>query len=210
MSVLNKLASALGERNTIPNKELAKQIVDKNDGKAITELVANLSNKSKTIQSDCIKTLYEIGERKPSLIAGHAKDFIALLDSKNNRMQWGAMTALSSIAGEVPETIYPALAKIVAIADSGSVITKDHCVKILTILSGMKQYANVAFPLLKEQIMNSPVNQLPTYAENALPVVPKDEHIQFATMLSQRLTDDMVYTKRKRLEKTISKLQRNK
>jgi len=210
MSVLNKLASALGERNTIPNKELAKQIADKNDGNAVAELVANLGNKSKTIQSDCIKTLYEIGELKPALIASHAKDFIALLDSKNNRMQWGAMTALSSIAAEVPKTIYPALAKIVAIADNGSVITKDHCVKILTILSGMKQYADAAFPLLKEQIMNSPVNQLPTYAENALPVVPKDEQAQFAMMLSKRLADEITDTKRKRLEKTISKLQRNK
>jgi len=58
--------------------------------------------------------------------------------------------------------------------------------------------------------MNSPVNQLPTYAENALPVVPKDEQAQFAMMLSKRLADEITDTKRKRLEKTISKLQRNK
>src|ERR1043165_2263054 len=100
MSVLSKLASSQNRRDEVPNQELARQIVKDNDKKAVRELVENLSNKSKAIQSDCIKTLYEIGEQNPSLIAAHVADFIALLDSKNNRLQWGAMSALNTVAPE--------------------------------------------------------------------------------------------------------------
>jgi len=206
MSVLDKLAFALGERSEVPNKALAQQIVAKNDKAAVAELAENLNNKNKAVQADCIKTLYEVGALKPSLISGYAKQFITLLDSKNNRMQWGAMTALSSIVAEAPKAIYNALPKIVDVADKGSVITKDHCAKILTALCGIKQYTAEAFSLLSEQILNAPVNQLPTYAENALPIVPKAEQAAFAEMLSKRLKDEMTDTKRRRLEKVISKL----
>lgn len=206
MSVLDKLASSLGRRDEVPNKELALLIADKNDKKAIAELAENLGNKNKEIQSDCIKTLYEVGELKPVLVAPYAKDFIALLDSKNNRLQWGAMTALSSIAAENPKDVYAALAKIVAVADKGTVITKDHCVKILVKLCALKQYADTAFPLLAEQILNSPVNQLPTYAENAMPYVKEEDKAGFISMLKSRVADVTTDTKKKRLEKVIEKL----
>ena len=126
MSIINKLASSLGRRDEVPNQELARKIADKNDKGAIRELVDNLSNKNKDIQSDCIKVLYEIGEAKPKLISEHIESFIALLDSKSNRLQWGAMTALNSIVLEKPDDIYSSLHKIIDIANKGSVITKDH------------------------------------------------------------------------------------
>src|SRR5665213_1654550 len=145
MTVIDKLASALNKRGEASNQELAKQIVTRSDSKAIDELVANLINKDKKIQSDCIKVLYEVGERNPRLIAGHAKAFIALLENKNNRLQWGAMTALDTITLENPKLIYSALGKIIDIADKGSVITTDHCVAILTKLCSVKEFAANAF-----------------------------------------------------------------
>ena len=107
MSVINKLASSLNRRDEVPNKELAKQISNKNDTNAVKELIDNLSSKNRDIQNDCIKVLYEIGELKPVMIAGYAKEFVALLDNKNNRLQWGAMTALHTITSEKPEKIKP-------------------------------------------------------------------------------------------------------
>ena len=88
MSVISKLASSLDRRDEVPNQELAKQIATKKDKKAVQELVENLNNKSKDIQNDCIKVLYEIGEINPALVADYAKEFISLLDHKNNRLQW--------------------------------------------------------------------------------------------------------------------------
>ena len=165
MSVISKLASSLNRRDELPNQELAKQIADNGDSKAIEELMTNLNNKNKDIQNDCIKVLYEIGERKPSLIADYAKTFVELLDHKNNRLQWGAMTAINTITLENPKVIYSALSKIIAAAGKGSVITKDYAVNILINLCSIKQYADSSFSLLIEQLLNSPINQLPMYAE---------------------------------------------
>ncbi len=78
MTVLDKLASSLNRNDEMPNQELAKQIVQEKDKNAIKELIFNLNNPDKNIQSDCIKVLYEIGERNPSLIAEYAYDFIAI------------------------------------------------------------------------------------------------------------------------------------
>src|SRR4051794_31143598 len=117
MSVIDKLASSMGRRDEVPNQRLAKQIASNNDTLAVKELVENLDNKNKNIQSDCIKTLYEIGEQKPELISQYVKTFINLLDCKNNRMQWGAMSAISSVVNENPKAIYASLAKIVEAGD---------------------------------------------------------------------------------------------
>ena len=205
MSILNKLASALDRRDELPNEELAKQIADKNDNEAVKELVANLSNKSKDIQNDCIKVLYEIGERKPALIAAYTKEFIDLLDSRNNRLQWGAMTAINTITLENPKLIYGSLSKIIAAADSGSVITKDHAVNILISLCSLEPYTENAFSLLIEQLLNSPTNQLPMYAEKAIPVINEKNKQLFVKTLASRINDIGKETKRKRVEKVIKK-----
>ena len=206
MTIISKLATTLKRRDEIPNQELAKLVVSRNDSKGIKELIENLGNKSKDIQHDCIKTLYEIGERKPALIAAYTDVFVALLNNKNNRLQWGAMSALDTITLETPKIIYSALTKIIASADNGSVITKDHAVNIVIKLCSIKAYANDAFALLREQLLSSPVNQLPMYAERAMPVINDKNKDQFIKALRSRLPDIEKDTKRIRVEKVIKKL----
>jgi hypothetical protein len=206
MIILNKLASVLGRRDETPNMSLAKQVAAKKDKAAIREHVDNLFNKRKDIQNDCIKVLYEIGEIDPSLIAQYSKEFVSLLSHKNNRLQWGAMTALSAIALEKPKEIYTAIPKIMNAAENGSVITNDYAVNILVRISSLKQYAEKIFPLLNELILRSPANQLPTYAEKALPLVNSKNKNIFLDTLSARLHDVDKDTKRKRLEKVIQKV----
>jgi hypothetical protein len=205
MSIIPKLASSLNRRDEVPNQELAKEIVDKKDQKAVREVVDNLSNKSRDIQFDCIKVLYEIGELNPSLIADYTKDILGLLDSKNNRMQWGAMHALNTITLENPKVIYASLGKLLEAADKGSVITKDHAVNILVKLGSLKQYTEDVFPLLIEQLMSSPVNQFPSYAEKAVPLINDQKKSVFIKTLSSRLNDIEQESKRKRVEKVIGK-----
>jgi hypothetical protein len=208
MSILHKLASALDRRDEVPNQELAQQIIKANDKKAVKELVENLSAKDKNIQSDCIKVLYEIGEHKPVLIAEYAKEFIALLENKNNRLVWGAMTALDSITSLDFPTIYKNLAKILTAAYKGSVITKDHGVSILIKLAAEKEYAENALLLLQEQMKTCPTNQLPMYAENAVPVITDEYKKDFVKLLSFRLGEIEKESKQKRVEKVIKKLQK--
>ena len=205
MSILSKLASALNRKDEVPNQELAKQLSAKSDKRAIQELVDNLHNKSKAVQGDCIKVLYEIGERKPQLIAEYVKEFIGLLDSKNNRLQWGAMTALSGIVLETTKIVTAALPKIISISNKGSVITKDHAVHILIKLSSIKPYRETAFPLLIKELIKSPTNQLPMYAEKSVPIINDKNKRLFIKTLSSRLIDIEKDTKRKRVEKIIGK-----
>jgi len=205
MSVINKLASSLNRRDEVPNQELAKLIASKGDKKAVKELIDNLNNKSKDIQNDCIKVLYEIGEIKPALIASYAKEFIALLDHKNNRLQWGAMTAINTITLENPKLINGALTKIISTAERGSVITRDYAVNILIKLCSLKQYSKNAFSLLNEQILASPVNQLPMYAERAMPIINDNNKKLFVKTLSSRLVDIDKESKRKRIQRVIKK-----
>ena len=205
ISVIGKLASSLDRRDEVPNQELAKEIVLTKDKKAVKELVDNLSNK-KAIQNDCIKVLYEIGEQEPKLIADYVNEFVEQLDSKNNRLQWGAMTALGTITNERPKEIYAVLTTIVSAADRGSVITKDHAVNILIKLCTIETYSDNTFALLIEQLLKSPTNQLPMYAEKALPVVNNKNKDLFVKTLTSRLDDIEKETKRKRVEKVIKKL----
>lgn len=206
MTVIDKLASALGRRDEVPNQEFAIQIVKSNDHNAVNELIINLSNKNKDIQNDCIKVLYEVGEQLPSLIAEHVKVFADLLASKNNRLQWGGMTALSTITIHSPEKVVELLPEILKAADSGSVITKDQAVAILIKLGSISKYAEDAFTLLIEQLKNSPTNQLPMYAENAKPIVNAKNKEVFITTLSARLNEIDKESKRKRVEKVIKQV----
>ncbi len=204
MSVLDQLSSAQNRRDTLPNKELAALLAESGDSKAIAELVNNLSNKK--IQSDCIKVLYELGERKPDLIAGFAKEFIALLDSKNNRMVWGAMCAIDTIALKNADLVYNALPKILEAANAGTVITKDHTIGILVQLGSVKKYHDDILPLLLEQLQMGLPNQFPTYAEKINLLISQSYRSEFIKILRDRMPDIETETKRKRVEKLLKKL----
>ncbi len=207
MSVLDKLATALKRRDEVPNQELAQSIAATGDQQAVAELVQNLFNRDKNIQSDCIKVLYEIGERQPALIAGHYREFGKLLDSKNNRLVWGAMTALDAIAALEPKGVHGLLVKILTAADnSGSVIARDHAVGILTKLGALKQYAGECLPLLLEQLMKCPNNQFPMYVEMSLAVINSQNRQQFQQVINHRLNELEKESQRKRVLKVLKKL----
>lgn len=208
MSIIPKLATSLNRRDEVPNQELAAEIVNRGNTKAVDELVDNLASKNKGIRHDCIKVLYEVGYNSPKLIADHTKTFIFLLDSKDNRMQWGAMIALGCIVREKPDAIFAALPKIIDAADKGSVITRDHCVNILISLSSTETHGEEAIALLLEQMTGCPTNQLPMYAENAVPVINGSNKDRFVKVLASRLDEIEKESKRNRVEKVIKKLQK--
>ena len=208
LSILDKLASALGHRDETPNVALAQSVAAAADKEAVATLAANLSNKKKDIQSDCIKVLYEIGAINPALIAPHIDIFVGLLNSKNNRLAWGAMTALDVISRVEPDKTAVYLPQIIAAADAGSVITRDHAVGILIKLMAHKKYASDCFALLLEQLMGCPTNQLPMYAEQAAPSIHAEHRASFVHTLSQRLPEIEKDSKRLRVEKVIKKMTR--
>jgi hypothetical protein len=206
MSIISKLSSSLNRKDEVPNHELTQQIIKNNDKKAIKELVENLSGTNSKIQSDCIKVLYEIGEHEATLIAGYNEEFLALLENKNSRLVWGAMTALDCITSLNPKGIYKNLTKILTTADNGTVITKDHAVNILIKLAANKSFANNSLTLLLDQLKTCATNQLPMYAENAIPVITDKYKNDFIQVLTSRLGEIEKESKQKRVRKVIKQL----
>lgn len=206
--ILSKLASALSRNDEVPNVELAKEIAAKSDKTSIKELVENLQNSDKAIQSDCIKVLYEVAVVRPELVAPFSIEISILLEDKNNRLVWGAMTALDAITSENPDETYNNLTKLKSIAEKGSVITRDHFISILIQLAGKEKYANEAFKLLIEQLETCPTNQLPMYAENAVRIINEQNKSEFIRILTLRLSEIPKESKRKRVEKVVNKLQK--
>jgi hypothetical protein len=86
------------------------------------------------------------------------------------------------------------------------VITRDRAVAILIKLYGIKEYANDAFALFNEQLQAAPTNQLPMYAEMAMPVITTKHKAIFSQTLASRLSEIDKESKRKRVEKVIAKM----
>ncbi|CAN5483714.1 hypothetical protein BH09PLA1_BH09PLA1_02150 [soil metagenome] len=207
MSVLNQLACALNRRDEVPNQQLAERIVKQREAKAIRELIEQLSAGKKAVRSDCIKVLYEIGARDPNLIAEYCDEFAALIEAKDNRLAWGAMTALDCIAKVRPAEVYKRLDRIVDAADKGSVITRDHAVGILIKLAADKSYAKKAIGLLLAMLKDAPNNQFPMYAENAWPVIGEADREAFRKMLLKRAVGLEKESQNKRVARVLRKLE---
>jgi hypothetical protein len=207
MKATELLATSLNRRDDEPNQQLADEIIRNNRKEWVKELVENLENRDKNIQSDSIKTLYEIGERGAAeLIAPYANDFGKLLQSKNNRLVWGTMIALDAITEVNPQKIFSLLPEILATVDKGSVITIDHGVSILAKLSSVEQFSEQTFPLLLEQLRRCPAKQLPMYAEKSVAAVNDKNKKEFSGLLEQRLSELEKDTQKKRIERVMRKL----
>lgn len=205
-SIIDLLAHSLGRRDETPNIALAQQIADQEDKIAIKELVALTDHKRMAIKYDAIKVLYEVGVCKPQLITGYNDQFLALLNHKDNRIQWGAMTALSIISGFEPELLADHIVPIVDAMDSGSVITRDHGIYILCHLAKVKRHHTDCMELLLEQIQKSPVNQMPMYAEKTAEVITPEYVDRLIEIVKSREDVLSIESKRKRIDKLIKKL----
>lgn len=206
MTVINLLASSQGLKGNEANISLAEEISKSNNKTAVKELVDNLNNKNKNIQSDCIKTLYETGYLKPELIADYHAVFIKLLTNKNNRLVWGGMIAISAITDLKHKEIFASLDKVMATVEKGSVITIDCGVEILAKLNKYNTYFNTTAPLLIEQLWKCPIKQLPMYIEKSLVSINKMNKEIYLAIIEKRKVECDKESQIKRLEKSAKQI----
>ena len=180
MSALQRIAYYQDRRDEVPNQELAKELVAKKDRKGIREIAENLWNENPNVQSDCLKVLYEIGYLEPKLVAPYVDDFLKLLHSRNNRLVWGAMIALSTVADLKADAIYPHVEEIEQVMDQGSVITKDNGVRVLALVAAQKAaYSKGIFPYLLHHLETCRPKDVPQHAEKAAVAVNTRNKQQF-------------------------------
>jgi hypothetical protein len=203
MSALNKIAFYQERRDEAPNQELAKELARTRNPVDIREIAEALWNKEPAIQSDCLKVLYELGTLAPDLIAQYTDDFIKLLKHKNNRMVWGGMIALSTVADLKAAEIFPHTDEIIHIMDSGSVITMDNGIKVLALVASQKDdYRKAIFPILLDHLKICRLKEVPQRAVKSLPAITAENKSDFILVLEQRL-ENMSASQAARLKKII-------
>jgi len=205
--MLEKLAYSLGRNDEEPNIELAKELVKTKNRKGIKEIVNGLSNTKEQIANDCIKVLYEIGELEPELISEYASDFIQLLQSKNNRLVWGAMTALSKIVSHNPDEAFRNLDIIVKAYEKGSVITVDNSITVFAELAKAdRKYEKKVFPVIIGHLEKCRPKEVAQHAERAFVCINKTNAQKFKETLLKRF-GALTEPQKKRVEKLLRKLQ---
>jgi hypothetical protein len=204
--MIEKLAYSLGRNDEESNVELAKELAKNKNKKGIKEIVDGLNNPKEQIANDCIKVLYEIAEISPDLIKEYAGNFIQLLKSRNNRIVWGSMTALSKIVSLNAEEVFKNLDIIVKAYEKGSVITVDNSISVFAELAKAdKKYEKKVFPIIIEHLEKCRPKEVGQHAERAFVCVNKNNSQLFKETLLKRqksLTD----AQRKRVDKLLCKL----
>jgi hypothetical protein len=187
MKIVNLLASQLGRNDEEPNIELARELANEENHTGIEEIIENISNKDKKIQYDCIKVAYEVGQVNPELISKYTLTFIELLKSRNNRLVWGGMTALATIAEVASETIMAHLETLISAMKIGSVITVDKGVLTLAKLAAVsKENNDVIFPFLLHHLENCRPKEIPQHSESALLAVTDENKEELLNVLRKR------------------------
>jgi len=185
MSVLGKIAYFQKRRDEVPNQQLARELAETKNRKGIQEIAENLWNKNRNIQSDCLKVLYEIGYIDPGLIGDYVQDFLKLL--KNNRLVWGGMIALATIAEKRPREIWKNIDDVIDAVEHGSLITAVWGVKTLArVACADKKYHTRIFPILLGQLEKCLPRDLPSHAESMLCAVDRINEKKLLLVLDRR------------------------
>lgn len=203
MAVMDRLASRLERRDEAPNQELARELAASGNAADIQELVSGLNDRDKAVQSDCIKVLYEVGYIRPELIAGHAGVFMDLLRSRNNRMVWGAMIALASVARVDSGVIQARAGDIISAMETGSVITVDNGVRTLAAVAAHEpDGSGEIMRYLLNHLMTCRASELPQHAESTLAAINAKNKGEFAAVLRTR-EQDMTPAQMARISKIL-------
>ncbi len=190
MSVLNEISFYQNRRDEVPNQLLAKKLAQTRDTAGVKEIAEHLWDKNANVRSDCLKVLYETGYLAPDLIADYAEDFVKLTADKNNRLVWGGMIALSTVAALRPQPCLEHLDQLLDVIDAGSVITQDAGI---TALAGMasvgEPYSSKVFPYILEHLRTCSAKYLANRAEHVEIAVNDTNKAEFAAILEKHLPE---------------------
>jgi hypothetical protein len=208
MSVLDKIAHFQNRRDEVPNQELARALASGKDRKGIREIAENLWHDHAQVQSDCLKVLYEIGYLEPHLIADWVGDFIKLLGNKNNRLVWGSMIALSTVAEINAAELFEHRGEIQQAMEGGSVITIDNGIKTLALIAaGNAMRCKSLFPYFLRHLATCRPKEIPQHAEKILIAVTADNSARFIQVLEKR-TPELTAAQASRVRRVIKEAQR--
>ncbi len=204
--MIENIAYYLGKNDEKPNIDLAISLVSSRDVDGIKEIVNGLKHKQSQVANDCIKVLYEIGERAPELISGYVYDFIQLLNSKNNRLIWGGMTALAQIASLKYSDIYSNIDTVKKAYESGSVITVDNSISVFAKVYKANRKHYDLFELILKHLKYCRPKEVAQHAERAFICINEDNSKEFINTLLERV-ECLTDAQKNRIKKLIKKVE---
>jgi hypothetical protein len=208
MSAIDRIARNRDRRDDVPNQELARDLAKERDVDGIAEIVDHLDDGDRRIASDCIKVLYEIGYIEPTLIGPYTGTFIDLLGSKQNRMVWGAMIALWTVADTRAMVIWDRMDEVVAAIEKGSVITRDAGVKTLAVVASKdSEREDRLRPILFGILRECEAKRVASFAEDMTVMVNDGNLDEFLSIVTAR-HDELTVPQARRLGKVIDTLTR--
>jgi hypothetical protein len=205
--MIEKLSYNLGRNDEEPNINLAILLCSTKDRDGIEEIVNGLKNKKKQVASDSIKVLYEIGERAPELIAEYVLEFIQLLKSRNNRLVWGGMAALSKITFLKSEEIFTNIDTVIMAYKAGSVITVDNAISVFAELcKANERYEKVVFKQILKHLESCKPREVGQHSERAFICINNNNSKEFRDILLKR-KEYLTEAQKRRVNKLIKKIE---
>lgn len=206
MKWIEHIAYYRGIRNEIPNQELAKVLADENNKEGIKEIVDYLYDKNTSVASDCIKVLYEIGYLKPDLIADYCDTFIDLLNSKQNRMVWGGMIAISTVAELKSDLLFKHLDLLRQRIEKGTVITSVSGILALIGMAKVSEENKLKLlPILFDYLENTRPVDFGRRVDHMLALVTsEDEKLVMDQILEMKLPE-LSDAQKKKLKTVVNK-----
>ena len=188
--MLEQVAYFQNRRDEVPNQELAARLAASGDARGVHEIVEGLGHPVEAVRSDCIKVLYELGELAPEMIAGYVDVFLDLLGSRNNRLVWGGMSALATVAALKAQELYARRDEIERAIERGSVITCDRGIRALAGVGAHSgAYGDAVMPFLLRHLESCRSKDVPQRAESASAAVSGRWRKPFAELLRTRVPE---------------------
>ncbi len=206
MEYVKRISYHLKDRSEVPNQELAKELALSNNKEGVSEIYSYLDDANKSIASDCLKVLYEVGYLAPELIVGYCEDFFKLLESKNNRMVWGSMIAIANIAKIDPSLVYAKKDLIIDKVETGSLITQVWGIyALVNMIAGNSYYFDEFKNYLFSVLAHTRAIDFTKRAITISEIVEEADKEEFKSILASGL-DKVSKSARKKLEKLIRDL----
>ena len=208
MSIRHLLSSAQDRRDMLPNKELAKMIVQSRNATAVSELETLLVTQDDQLLFDVLKTLQIIGEEAPEMIAHLYPKLAFVLGHKTNKVVWMGMCVMSNISYLHPEITYQLLPTIMERMNAGGAIMKDKGFSIMLSLYLGSQYQEDLNVLMLEQLRLAPDNQFGQYIEKWMACVLPAHTAGLVAVTEERIAELSDPMHKKRSIKVLKKIQR--
>lgn len=205
--VAARLSSSLGRRDEGPNRALADEVARRRDAASVAQLVKLCRDSKAALRRDAAKALAALAERAPELVAPHASSFGELLDTREGVVVWSAMETLSRMAAVDSDAVFALLPQVLGAAECGSVIARDHAVRMLVRFAADPSKRARALEPLARILRTCPALQFPSYVEMTLPVVPPTRAQEFDAIVRKRARELTRPSSMRRVEKALRRFE---